>query len=135
MQIVDISVSSLRKLKKYELDRGLYNSEGNLYIFKEKQKWRKELKMLKLFFCNTGANLSNKLFTINELINNKNIIGIEEMVFPEKLLVMDEKVSGFVMPYIDSVNFETILKDNNIGNSTKINYFKQIASILEKMML
>lgn len=133
MHIIDISASSLKKLKKYELDSGLYNSEGNLYILKEKQKWIKELKMLKLFFCNTGANFSNKLFTINELINNRSIIGIEEMVFPEKLLVMDEKVSGFVMTYIDSVNFETILKDNNIDSSTKINYFKQIASILEKM--
>lgn len=50
MYIIDISASSLKKLKKYELDSGFYNSEGNLYILKEKQKWIKELKMLKLFF-------------------------------------------------------------------------------------
>ena len=79
------------------------------------------------------ANFSNKLFTINELIDNKSVINIDELVLPEKLLIVDGQVNGFIMPYIENTNFEEILNDMNISNLQKIEYFKQISHILHKM--
>ena len=37
------------------------------------------------------------------------------------------------MPLIESINLDTILKDINIDNETKIKYLKDIGRILEKM--
>lgn len=100
---------------------------------KTKDKWNIEYKMLKTLFCTEGANFSNKLFTINELIDNRSVINIDELVLPEKLLIVDGQVNGFIMPYIENTNFEEILNDINISNLQKIEYFKQISHILHKM--
>lgn len=52
---------------------------------------------------------------------------------PEKLAIVNGTVVGFTMPFIENINFDLILKDASISNSQKIEYFRQIGSILEKM--
>ena len=133
MKVVNITKNNLRELKKFSLGYGIFNTEADLFIMKTKEKWDIKYKMLKAFFCTEGPTFSNKLFTINELIDNRNIINIDELVLPERLLVVDDCIIGFIMPYIDSVNFEAILNDTSISNLTKIEYFKQISCILKKM--
>ena len=133
MEVVNITKNGLKKLKKVSLGYGILNTEADLFIMKTKDKWNIEYKMLKTLFCTEGANFSNKLFTINELIDNKNVINIDELVLPEKLLIVDGQVNGFIMPYIENTNFEEILNDINISNLQKIEYFKQISHILHKM--
>lgn len=133
MEVVNITKNGLKKLKKVSLGYGILNTEADLFIMKTKDKWNIEYKMLKTLFCTEGANFSNKLFTINELIDNKSVINIDELVLPEKLLIVDGQVNGFIMPYIENTNFEEILNDINISNLQKIEYFKQISHILHKM--
>lgn len=133
MEVINITKNGLKKLKKVSLGYGILNTEADLFIMKTKDKWNIEYKMLKTLFCTEGANFSNKLFTINELIDNKNVINIDELVLPEKLLIVDGQVNGFIMPYIENTNFEEILNDINISNLQKIEYFKQISHILHKM--
>lgn len=133
MEVVNITKNDLKKLKKVSLEFGIFNTEADLFIMKTKEKWDIKYKMLKTLFCNEGPVFSNKLFTINELIDNRHIINIDELVLPEKLLVVDDCIIGFIMPYIDSINFEEILNDTSISNLTKIEYFKQISVILKKM--
>ena len=133
MEVVNITKNGLKKLKKVSLGYGILNTEADLFIMKTKDKWNIEYKMLKTLFCTEGANFSNKLFTINELIDNKSVINIDELVLPEKLLIVDGQVNGFIMPYIENTNFEEILNDMNISNLQKIEYFKQISHILHKM--
>lgn len=133
MEVVNITKNGLKKLKKVSLGYGILNTEADLFIMKTKDKWNIEYKMLKTLFCTEGANFSNKLFTINELIDNRSVINIDELVLPEKLLIVDGQVNGFIMPYIENTNFEEILNDINISNLQKIKYFKQISHILHKM--
>lgn len=133
MEVVNITKNGLKKLKKVSLGYGILNTEADLFIMKTKDKWNIEYKMLKTLFCTEGANFSNKLFTINELIDNRSVININELVLPEKLLIVDGQVNGFIMPYIENTNFEEILNDINISNLQKIEYFKQISHILHKM--
>ena len=133
MEVVNITKNGLKKLKKVSLGYGILNTEADLFIMKTKDKWNIEYKMLKTLFCTEGANFSNKLFTINELIDNRSVINIDELVLPEKLLIVDGQVNGFIMPYIENTNFEEILNDINISNLQKIEYFKQISHILHKM--
>ena len=133
MEVINITKNGLKKLKKVSLGYGILNTEADLFIMKTKDKWNIEYKMLKTLFCTEGANFSNKLFTINELIDNRSVINIDELVLPEKLLIVDGQVNGFIMPYIENTNFEEILNDINISNLQKIEYFKQISHILHKM--
>lgn len=133
MNIMNMSKYDLRKMKKFSLANGLINTEADLFILKVKNGWNTEYKMLKMFYNNSGLGFSNKLFTINELIDKKDIIDMNELVMPEKILVVNDEVRGFAMPYIKSISFETVLNDNKIDNLKKIEYFKQISSILKNM--
>ncbi len=133
MNIMNMSKYDLKKIKKFSLASGLINTEAELFILKEKNDWNIEYKMLKVFYNNSGSNFSNKLFTINELIDKKEIINMNELVIPEKILIINDEVKGFSMSYIKSVSFETVLNDFKIDNLKKIKYFKQISNILKKM--
>lgn len=133
MNIMNMSKYDLKKMKKFSLARGLINTEAELFVLKVKNDWNIEYKMLKVFYNNSGSNFSNKLFTINELIDKKEIINMNELVIPEKILIINDEVKGFSMPYIKSVSFETVLNDFKIDNLNKIEYFKQISNILKKM--
>ena len=115
------------------LDSCIMNTEGKLFIIPEKTKWATNTKVLKVFYNKEGDMFGNKLFTINSLINKKDEIGIEELIFPEKLAIIDGKVCGYTMPYIENINLSLIHQDNNIPNNIKINYLKQIGEILVKM--
>lgn len=128
-----ISKYDLKKITKFSLANGLINTEANLFILKTKNGWTQEYKMLKVFYNNSGSNFSNKLFTINELIDKGKNINMNELVTPEKILVVNDEIRGFSMPYIQSISFETILNDFKIDNLKKIEYFKEISNILKKM--
>lgn len=133
MNILELDRRTLKKMKPIKLEPGNINTEGNLFIFEQKNKWKKELKVYKELFYDMGHVFSNKLFTLNELIDNKNQIDIEEIILPEKLAVVGGRVEGFIMPYVKNINFYTILNDNNVTTQTKINFFKEISTILKKM--
>ena len=133
MNIMNLSKYDLKKMKNFSLTNGLINTEADLFILKVKNGWNTEHKMLKIFYNNSGSNFSNKLFTINELIDKNNIINMNELVLPEKILVVNDEIKGFSMQYIKSVSFENVLNDNKIDNLKKIEYFKQIGLILDKM--
>ncbi len=133
MQIIELDKRTIRKMKKIELEAGNINTEGNLYLFEEKNKWKKEKKVYKELFHDIGHIFSNKLFTINELIDNRDLIDMDELVIPEKLAVIDNKVEGFVMPYISNTSFYSILNSTDISNHDKIKLFQEISNIIKKM--
>ena len=133
MNILELDRKTLKRMKKIELEIGNINTEGNLYIFEQKDKWEKELKVYKELYYDMGHIFSNKLFTLNELIDNKDQIDVEEIVLPEKLAVIGDRVEGFVMPYIPNTNFYSVLNDKEVATTDKIKYFKEISNILKKM--
>ena len=133
METINFSNYSFKKLHKLCLDSNIMNTEGKLFIIPEKSKWDTYSKVLKIFYNNEGSIFGNKLFTINSLIDNKDEINIDELVFPEKLAVINGKICGYTMPYIENMNLGVFLKDNSIPNEQKIYYLKQIGEILEKL--
>lgn len=132
MEAINISRTTFKKMKQYFLN-DIINTEGNFYFINSKDKWETKQKLLKILFNNEGEIFSNKLFTINELIDNKKLINISELVMPEKLAIINEMIVGFTMPFIDNINFNVILKDASISNKQKLEYFKQIGLILDEM--
>ncbi len=133
MKTITFSNYSFKKLEKMKLDSSIINTEAKLFIIPEKLKWNTFPKVLKIFYNDEGNIFSNKLFTINSLIDKKDKIGIDELIFPEKIAIVGAKVCGYTMPYIENINLDLLLKNPNVSNNEKIKYLKQIGEILEKM--
>lgn len=133
MDTMNFTSHEFKKLAKMSLDRNVMNTEGALYVVPEKVRWDTQEKLLKFLYNDIGEQFSNKLFTINSLIDNASMINIDEIVMPEKLAIVADKVVGFVMPFIPNMNLQSLLSSSNITNENKINYFKQVGLIIEKM--
>lgn len=133
MNVMNISERKFNNLERFVLPNGVFNNESELFYIDEKNKWEKRRFLLKKLNNDFGIILSNKLFTVNELITNKDIIGISELVIPEKLVSVHGKIVGFTIPLVNGNNFGEVLSDDSISVSDKIKYFKEIGYILENM--
>lgn len=133
MNIMNISERKFNNLERFVLPDGVFNSESELFYIDEKNKWEKRRFLLKKLNNDFGIVLSNKLFTVNELITNKDIIGIPELVIPDKLVSVHGKIVGFTIPLVNGNNFGEVLSNDSISVSDKIKYFKEIGYILENM--
>lgn len=133
MQIMNISEKRFKKLRLLDLSNDIFNTEAEMYIFDEKVGWGNKRCILKRLYNDMGTVFSNKLFTVNELIDRKGEIGIEELIMPEKLISVYGKIVGFTTPLIDNINFQTVLNSYEFTREEKIAYFKEIGMILERM--
>ena len=133
MKVINISKRRLRNLPRIEISKTTYNTEGELYHLELKDKWETIHYAYKKLYEDFGEKFSNKLYTINSLIDSKEEIGMDELVMPESLVSVDGQVNGFIMPYIEHANFNDILNNRSIPREDKIDYFKQIGEILEKL--
>lgn len=134
MQIMNISNHQFHKMKEYIPNDGIGHMECTLYLLKEKNKWNKNYKLLKKFNKIDGEYFSNKLYIINELINNKDKIEIEELVYPDKLISLDNEIVGYTMEFIrNNININQILNINTTDFKFKIEILKEIGIILEKI--
>ncbi len=129
----NISYKKFKELKKLELDKSIVGKEGTLFFVDDKDKWDRNQKLVKRFYNTSGPTFSNKLYTINSLINQKENIDIDELVMPEKLVVSNSEIIGYTMDYIDGTNLGLLLKNPKLDREQAINYLKQIGIILEKI--
>ena len=135
METINITKRKFDSLERYNLPNYVYNTEGVLYILPIKNRWVEQTKLLKRLYLTNGAVFGNKLSTINSLIDCRNLLDIDEIVFPEKIATVNSEIVGFTMPLIESINLATALKSKEISNEQKIDYLKQIGAILEKMKI
>lgn len=135
METISLTKKRFESLTPYELPNYVYNTEGTLYVLPIKNRWATAFKLLKRLYLTNGKVFGNKLQTINSLIDNKEELAIDEIVFPEKIATVGGEIVGFTMPLIESINLSTALKSQEISNERKINYLKQIGEILAKMKL
>lgn len=133
MRVMNISEKKFDSLKPLELPNDILNTESELYIIEDKNKWAKRQSVLKKLYINSGTVFSNKLYTVNELIDNKDKINIDELVMPEYIVTIYGKIVGFTVPYVDNINFKHVLDSVEFTNSQKIDFFKQVGQILHKM--
>ena len=135
METISLTKKRFESLVPYELPNYVYNTEGTLYVLPIKNRWDTQMKLLKRLYLTNGQVFGNKLQTINSLIDNKEELDMEEIVFPEKIATVGGEIVGFTMPLIDSINLSTALRTPTISYERKIKYLKQIGEILEKMKL
>ena len=133
MEIISITKQQFDTLEKYPLPKDLFVAESSMYIFPLTTKEKQNTKLFKKFNITSGIFFQNKLESIKSLMDFKDIIGIEEIVFPEAFVLLDNKVVGYIMELVPSITLEQALSQEEISIERKIKYFYQIGVILEKM--
>ena len=97
METISLTKKRFESLTPYELPNYVYNTEGLLYILPIKNRWATQLKLLKRLYLTNGKVFGNKLQTINSLIDNKEELDIEEIIFPEKIATVGGEIIGFTI--------------------------------------
>lgn len=133
MKSVNISKKRFESLGKINLT--CLNTEAALYHFPQKSKWKLEDKIFKHFYVTSGRDFSNKMYTINSLIDYRDEINIPELVIPDYILSINSHVEGYVMEYVNGVNLSEIIYNSKIDIKDKLNYLKQLSVLLEQMRL
>ena len=134
MIIKNFSKREFNKMKELNTNNFM-NTEAQLFLISKKDKWNKKYKLFKKFYNTNGVVFSNKISTINTLIDFRNDINtyINELVMPESFIAIDSKVEGYMMNYINGTNLSNLLYDSKITLREKIDYLKQIGLVLNKM--
>lgn len=133
MQVYNVSKKLYESLIKYEVKS--INTEGELFIVPEKDKWNNSNAILKKLYIDEGTYFSNKLFTINELMSHENEINMKELVLPQKLAIHDDKVVGFTMDLINGINLDELLANTNYSLEFKKELLIQIGELLERLKI
>jgi len=133
MQILNMSKIQFESLDRLELPDSVFNTEAQMFIVPGKNKWSKKQSILKRLYVDTGETFSNKLYTIHELLDKKDVIGVEELVMPEALAAVDSEIVGFTMPYVSNINFQVVMDSNEYTTSQKIAYLKEVGALLDKL--
>jgi len=133
MEVINISKKRYENLESLQLPTSVFNGEAQMYILPIKNKNEIVNKLLKRLNITRGPILGNKLQTINSLVDLKEKIDIPEIVFPEKLAVVDNQIVGYIMELVESIDLETAIISPEISPERKIKYLRQIGEILEKM--
>lgn len=133
MKIINISKNRFDKLERYQLPASIFNSEARMYVLPIKNRWDTINKLLKRLYVTTGPMFGNKLQTINSLIDLEKEIDIPEIIFPEKLAVVNHELVGYTMELVESINLETALRSYDVSPKEKIKYLQQVGTIIEKI--
>lgn len=127
MDVISISKRKFDGLEKIDLSD--INTEGVVYKFS----YLGCLKLLKKLYITDGISLAGKMFTIEMLNSNKDILP-SNFIIPESLVSVDKKVVGFALPYISGMTLKGLLSNKDVSIVCKIDYLKQIGNILDKMV-
>ncbi len=80
MNTIFLTRSQFMKLKKHKLEKNINNTEATLYLYHKRGNINSSNFMLKQFYIKEGEYFSNKLFTLNNLIDNRSIIKLDNHV-------------------------------------------------------
>lgn len=135
MRVTSLTNSQFEKLKRYNPGEGITNTEAKLFIMGSERS-KKERQLFKVYYDREGLSFSKKLYNINILLMYKKILNeqVPELITLDGLGTVGGIALGPVMPFIEkATNLETFLKDSNNPLEDKINYLKDVGTILEKL--
>lgn len=128
MKAINFTKEEFSKFIEHTKDIPTFHSEGAIYVIPEEEK-----KAFKKLNNAHGFYLGNKLLTLVALEEATNLLKPKGFVVPEKIAIVDSKVEGYTMPFIEGNNLEEILASEDIEIEKKVEYLKQIGSILRNM--
>lgn len=135
MKNIELSHRELSRIPLLQISKNIVNTEAKLYLYDHKDKWNHIKEVLKIYYNTEEEFLVNKVFVISWILANKKYLDMKELVLPTSLVSVDNRISGFSMPYIeDNVNLVFFLNNPNVSLEQKIKYLKKIYQVLEKIL-
>ena len=116
------------KLNLLDIPVGVTNTEAMIFKYRDKG----NIRIFKNLFRLKGSTFANKLYTLEMLDNNKELLPAN-YVLPDYLVSVDGKINGFSMPYIAGTNLSIILNDMKIDAKDKIKLLKKVGELLESL--
>ena len=127
MEKIEFKKGEIDALKPLIIDGNIDNTEAEMYLYNDK--------LIKRLYPEFKREYDNKIYTVNELIKVKDNIDLDELIMPLGFVQNNNKIIGFTLPYIDNINFQTILNDKSVSIEYKVKLLKDIGKLLEKMEL
>lgn len=134
MKVVSVKTRELRKMPLLQISNKIVSTEGRLYLYNGKDKWQHLQELLKIYYNQSDAYISDKLYVITQLLANEDVLQIPELVLPSALVSLDDSISGFAMPYIENVNLSQLINNQNVNLEIKLKYLKEIYALLDKLL-
>ena len=100
------------------------NANSELFIFNDT--------ILKIYFGDNRYNNYN-LSVINNIISKKNILGrVDELVLPKDLVIYNDKVVGFTMPYVKGNTLNELIKNDSLSDKDIKSIFTNLLNIIKE---
>lgn len=129
MKKLILSQDEFNRLDEYQLPEDVINNEADLFILKD------FASLLKIYKERKGIFFQNKIYTLELLLKNKNLIGIDTLVMPDRLAYIKNHLVGFTMPFFkNNINAGTILRSTAYDVDFKIKLLREIGNIIMKVI-
>lgn len=137
MEMIHLKMSQFHRLRKLRIESGVFNSESYMYLLNRnhvKSKNGKRMVFKYLDCCENPKIMSTKIYTVEMLHKSDAYQEIEELVFPEMGVSIEEQMSGFALELIKNhINVGKILNDNDISLRARLYYVIQLGMIIDKV--
>lgn len=136
MQIVNLRMHNLRKLKPLILEKGVFNNESYIMILSRRaaKGTIKEDKVFKYLDAQDDDKVMAKKTATVMTLDSSSYREIEELVIPDTIVVVDGKITGYGMPIIKNHrNLGIIVNDDDTKLKTKLRYLKDVGTLIDKV--
>ena len=132
MKIQEIKPFVLEDKNKLHFSYKIANTESKLYKLKNSDKEE----LIKIFYQKDNEEyMRDKIYILDNLIDNKDIINIENLLLPNNLISIDNKIVGYSMDYIKhNINLATVLSNEKVSLRIKLVLLKKIFLVLKKSL-
>ncbi len=128
MDTLNLTSKQLNRLETLNLDKGVTNSEANLYLW---SRGNENTQVIKSFYRNDTKMFYNKLWIIRNLIKYQDMMPAEYII-PKRFFALNNTLNGYMMDYVSGTNLAVLLKNEEIPLKEKLNYLKKVLKIIEK---
>ena len=137
MKIINLRMHQLRKLKELTLEKGTLNTEALMLVLNKHQVKTENGERMLFKYLDAQDDekiMGRKMYALNLLNSSRYYKQIKELIIPDTIIVVDNKIAGFALPLIENhTNLGIFLSKEENKFSKKLEYLKQVGKILHQV--
>lgn len=135
MNIQNLRMKQIKKLRELYLEPGVLNTEAYMLVLNRKYSDDKRERVFKYLDMQEDKNImSKKLYTVTTLDTLDEYKNIEELIIPDSIIYVDGNIAGFACPIVyNHKNLGVLINNPNVPLETKLSYIKQMGDIIDKV--
>lgn len=135
MQVINLRMHQLRKLKELKIEDGVLNTEALMLLLKKRTFPDKVERVFKYLDAQEDPDImSKKIFVVTSLNGKTPYREIEELIIPDSIVYVDGSIAGFAVPLIPNhKNLGALINDRSFPLEKKLKYLVQMGEIIDKV--